>query len=455
MVHGTVGVASSRMEDTGRPAGRAGGACPVVRRRRRSPARSVARPARSVAGPCTIGQMSATSVDTALRPLQHRPGMGDHVGATRSTVEDPALDPSRAPGRTEAPSGGVPGRGAAPGGLPVAALLGLHRAAGNAAVVQMLRAGGMPAAPVPPAPAPADRDEEAGAPIVAEPSPQDLLGAVTVLEEGERPTREMKAAKRAESESVTATDEDVQTGGGGFPVATPRRSDGSSTRAEPAPCSLATRPTRGSTTMAMTGGRTRSSPAGRPARARGVAAEVPARTATRIRAVRTSSSRSTSRAGAGSSTTPTPGSRKGRASSRSTAATSPAARATRGTAGTSPTRPRPPSRRTSRSTSASRVRCMPTTSSRCSIGSSPPTTTARARSTSRPRPSRSSSAMSAGAARSSPSTRTTRRGTARAEPWTRRTSTRRTSRARSGPGKVSGKDYTNRLKMPGEDAPPE
>ena len=40
-----------------------------------------------------------------------------------------------------------------------------------------------------------------------------------MLEEGERPTREMKAAKRAESESVTATDEDVQTGGGGFPVA--------------------------------------------------------------------------------------------------------------------------------------------------------------------------------------------------------------------------------------------
>jgi hypothetical protein len=146
--------------------------------------------------------------------------MGDHVGAMRSTVEDQALDPLRAPGRTEAPSAiGMPGRGAAPGALPVAALLGLHRAAGNAAVIQMLRAGGMPAAPAPPAPAPADRDEEAGAPIVAEPSPRDLLGTAVALEEGERPTREMRAAKRAESESVTATDEDVQTGGGGFPVA--------------------------------------------------------------------------------------------------------------------------------------------------------------------------------------------------------------------------------------------
>jgi hypothetical protein len=103
----------------------------------------------------------------------------------------------------------------------VGAVLGLHRAAGNAAVVQMLRAGGTPTAPVPPAPRQADRDEEAAVPSGAEPAPADLVAGATILEEGERPTKEMKAAKRAEGESVAATDDDVQIGGGGFPFTGP------------------------------------------------------------------------------------------------------------------------------------------------------------------------------------------------------------------------------------------
>ena len=80
--------------------------------------------------------------------------MGDQLAVRHPSLDDPDLDPAHATGRFDEPApfaapgrGGAAGRGAsagpagASGRIPVSALLGLHRAAGNAAVVQMLARG--------------------------------------------------------------------------------------------------------------------------------------------------------------------------------------------------------------------------------------------------------------------------------------------------------------------------
>ncbi len=282
-------------------------------------------------------------------------------------------------------------------------------------------------------------------------------GAATILEEGERPTREMKAAKRAEGESVTATDEDVQIGGGGFPVTgeapvAGRFQDagraGTARFGDAADEGLDPDGDDGRPHAFVPGGKTGTSPWGGGGGAgphgnqdSGSADKV----AAGVRVV----------AGAGSSTTPAPGSSKGRAPSPSTAATSPAARATRGTAGTSPTRRRPPSRSTSRSTSASRGR---STSSHI-----------------QPLLDRIVTSYDYGKGKvykSSDAVALVQRYVDWAasvksfdeddKAWNGKGGSVDQEDQYSpnfprqiGAGKVSGKDYTNRLKMPSEEAPPE
>jgi hypothetical protein len=155
--------------------------------------------------------------------------MVDHVGVRRPSGEEPELGPSRIPGQEAPGSVVVPGstaalgsmaaprRIAAPGQVPVGALLGLHRAAGNAAVVQMLRARAAPAAPIPPAPR---RDEEEPSQAAGEePAPSSLVGNVPALEEGEQPTKAEKTEKRAERDLPPDSEERVDTSGGPFPIA--------------------------------------------------------------------------------------------------------------------------------------------------------------------------------------------------------------------------------------------
>ncbi len=149
--------------------------------------------------------------------------MGDRQAARDALQGDGELERSRtrdASGRT--PSGALPAGAAhaeaAHAGLPVAALLGLQRAAGNAAVVQLLRGSGPPAAPEPPSWRPEEREEAAG-PLEVAPAPDELVGNVPALEEGERPTRAERAEKRAEGDvSMPVAEEDVAIGGGGLPV---------------------------------------------------------------------------------------------------------------------------------------------------------------------------------------------------------------------------------------------
>jgi hypothetical protein len=103
------------------------------------------------------------------------------------------------------------------GGLAVA-VLGLQRTAGNAAVVQLLRRYGSPAAPAAAPPQPAER-EEAAPPLQPAPAPSDLLGDVPALAEGQSPTKTQRAEKRAEGEAMSLSEEQVAIGGGGQPVA--------------------------------------------------------------------------------------------------------------------------------------------------------------------------------------------------------------------------------------------
>ncbi len=109
---------------------------------------------------------------------------------------------------------------AAPGQVPVGALLGLQRSAGNAAVVQMLRARPSAAAPAAPAPT-TGRQEEPVESAGPEPSPESLVGEVPALEEGEVPTKAEKAEKRAERDLPPDDEEPVEVGGGPFPIAEP------------------------------------------------------------------------------------------------------------------------------------------------------------------------------------------------------------------------------------------
>ena len=113
----------------------------------------------------------------------------------------------------------------APGQVPVGALLGLQRSAGNAAVIQMLRGRPIGAAPAAPAP-PTARQEEAAESTEPEPAPESLVGEVAALEEGEVPTRAEKAEKRAERDLPPDAEEPVETGGGPFPIAEPAPATG-------------------------------------------------------------------------------------------------------------------------------------------------------------------------------------------------------------------------------------
>ncbi len=167
--------------------------------------------------------------------------MAEHTSVRRPAAGDPDLEAARGAPRADThDAAGLPGHDrarrsashadppvATPGPapfLPVAALAHLQRAAGNAAVVQLLRGPGAPTAP--PAPAAIDRDEEAGAVVEEAPAPEDLLGSVETLEEGERPSPEMRTGKRAEGEGAPLVDDEVQVGGGGFPFAGPAASAG-------------------------------------------------------------------------------------------------------------------------------------------------------------------------------------------------------------------------------------
>ncbi len=104
------------------------------------------------------------------------------------------------------------------GGLGVMALIGLQRTAGNAAVVQLLRRSGPPAAPVAAPPQPEEREQTAP-PLQPAPAPADLLGDVPVLAEGASPTKTQRNEKRAEGEAMSLSEEQVAIGGGGQPVA--------------------------------------------------------------------------------------------------------------------------------------------------------------------------------------------------------------------------------------------
>ena len=104
------------------------------------------------------------------------------------------------------------------GGLAVA-VLGLQRTAGNAAVVQLLRQHGSPAAPTAAPPQPAER-EEAAPPLQPAPAPSDLLGDVPALAEGQSPTKTQRAEKRAQGDAaLSLSEEQVAIGGGGQPAA--------------------------------------------------------------------------------------------------------------------------------------------------------------------------------------------------------------------------------------------
>ena len=105
------------------------------------------------------------------------------------------------------------------GGLGVVALLGLQRSAGNAAVVQLLRGFGSPAAPVAAPPQPGEREETAP-PLEPTPAPADLVGDVPALADGTRPTKTERTEKQAEGDAaLSLSEEQVAIGGGGQPVA--------------------------------------------------------------------------------------------------------------------------------------------------------------------------------------------------------------------------------------------
>jgi hypothetical protein len=136
---------------------------------------------------------------------------------------DPDLEAGCAPDRTEAVTrADVPAGPGAPGRPPVAALLGLQRAAGNAAVVQMLRADRPPTAPMPPA---MRQEEERSDAPAEEPDISSLIGDIMVLEEGRMPTKAQKAEKRAERDLPPQDEEPVDTSGGPFPIAAASAAD--------------------------------------------------------------------------------------------------------------------------------------------------------------------------------------------------------------------------------------
>lgn len=101
-------------------------------------------------------------------------------------------------------------------------LLGLQRAVGNAAVVQLLRAAA-PTAPAPSQPARREEGEEAAPAAVEEPSVSSLIGDVPALGPDEKPTQPEMTEKRAERDLPPDTEEKVDTSGGPHPIATPAR----------------------------------------------------------------------------------------------------------------------------------------------------------------------------------------------------------------------------------------
>lgn len=142
--------------------------------------------------------------------------MSQQAWARTPDPGDPEAAVARSADRAAAPAVGL-----GVDRLPVDAILGLHQAAGNAAVVQLLGAGDRPTAPAPP-PRQPDRAEGAGAvPAEEEPAPETLVGDVPAVGPEQRPSRAQREEKRAEGETLTLAEEDVATGGGPVPVADP------------------------------------------------------------------------------------------------------------------------------------------------------------------------------------------------------------------------------------------
>lgn len=101
----------------------------------------------------------------------------------------------------------------------VGALIGLQRSAGNTAVVQLLGRSASPAAPVA-ATRQAEEREETAPPLEPAPAPADFVGDIPALAEGRQPTKVERAEKRAEGDAaLLVSEEQVAIGGGGQPVA--------------------------------------------------------------------------------------------------------------------------------------------------------------------------------------------------------------------------------------------
>lgn len=170
-----------------------------------------------------------------LIPDQNHVAMGDHLGAPHPAAGISEMDAERlrAPGQAR----DLP---AAMGRGPVGALLALQRAAGNAAVAQLLqaqrtstarsavvyRAGAFPVAPAPATPGPADREvDESRRAAEARAAEAFADGRAPVVDEPpvDDPEREHsaeeRAQKEAEGEGVTETDAFAPTEGGPAPVA--------------------------------------------------------------------------------------------------------------------------------------------------------------------------------------------------------------------------------------------
>jgi hypothetical protein len=158
--------------------------------------------------------------------------VSDHARQDRLADEPAGRERTPAVGPDGSPSAtGVSG----PGRLRAHSLIGLQRRAGNRAVVQLLRAGApsVPSAariavpsrergaggrPHAPWPATADRDEPESA-GGAPPDPESLVGAFEKVTQDHVPSRAARKEKRAERDAPPEIEEPVEVGDGAPPIA--------------------------------------------------------------------------------------------------------------------------------------------------------------------------------------------------------------------------------------------